>query len=95
MPSNTTITLTASVWTQITAGDVTALRVQNQGGYEVRLKATVGAVAPTDSAGSLILQPYGVISADYVLADLWPGVSGANRVYALCDSPVSVSVSHV
>lgn len=94
MPSNTTITLTASVWTQITAGDVTALRVQNQGGYEVRLKATVGAVPPTDSAGALILQPYAAISADYALSSIWPGVAGANRVYALCDAPVSVSVSH-
>lgn len=94
MPSNTTINLPAGIWTQITAGDVTALRVQNQGCYAVSLKATVGDVAPTNSAGSLTLQPYAAISADYALSSIWPGVPGANRIYALSVLAGSVSVSH-
>lgn len=94
MPSNTTITVAAGVWTQITAGDVTALRVQNQGGWEVALKATVGAVPPTDHAGDFKLAGLSAVAANYLLADVWPGVPGANRVYAWAAQPVNLSVSH-
>lgn len=94
MPQNTNIALTAGVWGQLTNADVTALRVQNLNGYEIKIKATVGAVAPTDATGAITILPYGAIAADLTLAQLFPGVAGANRVYAFADIPAIVSVSH-
>lgn len=94
MPQNTNIALTAGVWGQLTNADVTALRVQNLNGYEIKIKATVGAVAPTSDAGAIVLAAGQAIAADLTLAQLFPGVSGANRVYAFSDAPALVSVSH-
>ena len=94
MPSNTTISLPPKTWTQITTADVIALRVQNQSGYDIRLMATAGAVAPASSAGSIMLRPYEALAADLSLSYLWPGVAGANRVYAICETGAEVSVSH-
>ena len=95
MPQNTNIALTAGTWGLLTNSDVTALRVQNLNGYEIKIAATVGAVAPTNAAGAITLLPYAAIAADLTLAQLFPGVSGANRVYAFSDAPALVSVSHV
>lgn len=94
MPQNADVSLTQGVWAQLTNADVTALRVQNLNGYHVHIKATVGANAPTTLAGSIILPPFGAIATDLTLAQLFPGVTGANRVYAFCLNAGLVSVSH-
>ena len=94
MPQNATVTVPAGTWTQITNANVTALRVQNLNGFPIKIKATAGAVAPTDAAGAITLLPHAAIAADLTLAQLFPGVSGANRVYAFSDAPALVSVSH-
>ena len=91
MARNANIPLDPSVWTQITNADVTALRVQSLSGCTIRLMATAGAVAPTDDEGALTLMPNAILASDLTLADLWPGVAGANRVYAKGAGDVSVS----
>ena len=95
MPQNTNVAIPARTWTQITNADVSALRVQNINGYSIKIMGTVGAVAPTTDAGALVLAAGQAIAADLTLAQLFPGVSGANRVYAFSDAPALVSVSHV
>ena len=94
MPQNTTVAVPARTWTQLTNADVSAIRVQNLNGYPIKIMGTVGAVAPTSDAGALVLAAGQAIAADLTLAQLFPGVSGANRVYAFSDAPALVSVSH-
>lgn len=91
--ANTDIAITTE-WTLLTTGDVTALRVQNLGNT-VLLKATSGATAPTDDAGAIRLDAGDALAANLTLADVWPGVSGGNRVYARALGATSlVSVSY-
>ena len=42
MARNETLTLASGQWTQLTNGDVTALRVENQGTWHVYLQAAAG-----------------------------------------------------
>lgn len=93
MPQNANVAVPAKTWTQITNGNITGLRVQQQGPGAVLLQATVGAVAPSDAAGSYRLtedEPAALLT----LANIWPGVVGANRVYAWSEMATTVSVSH-
>ena len=81
-------------WVQLTAGDVTEIRVQNPSPYPVLLQVTSGATAPVSAQGAVTLRS-GYAFADE-LAVWWPGVAGAARVWArtLGRMPVVVSVSH-
>lgn len=94
MAQNDNITLTAGTWTLLTNGDVTALRVQNLGSGAVYIKARVGTGALSSIGGAICLDSMMAIGADQSLADLFPGVSGANRVYGYSDAGGVVSVSH-
>lgn len=94
MAQNTTIKLESSVWTLLTDANVTALRVKMQSGDRLLLKATVGATAPTTSAGAIALDPLQILPADVVITSIWPGVIGANRVYGYIATGGTVSVSH-
>ena len=91
---DTTITLTAGQWTLLTSTDVTAVSLQNQTGYTIEIKATVGAVAPTARNGARHIRPYKGLTSDLLLSQVWPGVVGANRVYGYCDCAANVAVSH-
>lgn len=99
MARNTNVTLTAGAWTQLTAGDISAITFQNVSnapagaGYEIVVKATVGANAPNSVDGAI---RYDVGEGERVvaLADLFPGISGANRVYAWAAHDGVVMVSH-
>ena len=94
MAQNTTVTLTARTWTQVTNSDANAVRVANLGTEPIWVMATVGAVAPTSFAGGLPLLTGQVMAADLSLAQLFPGVAGANRVYVYSPYASQVSVSH-
>lgn len=93
MARNATVTLTAGAWTQLTAGDVTNITFQNLSGVDILLIGTVGATAPTNSSGAI---RYGAEQGERnaAIADLFPGVSGATRLYAYCALTGSVMVSH-
>lgn len=93
--ADTTMTLTAGDWTLLTTNDVSAISLQNQGGLTVELKATAGTTAPTNRDGARHIRPYMGVAADLTLSQIWPGVSGAKRVWAYCDGAVNVAVSYV
>ena len=93
MPQNTTVNIPANTWTQITDANVTALTFQNISGNFVRVKGTVGATAPSDLAGSLRYNP-GQGERNVALTDLFPGISGVNRLYVFADSGAQVVVSN-
>jgi len=98
MAQNTNINIAADTWTLLTDSDVTNITFQVLGGNFIYLKATVGATAPTDTTGSIIYD-FREGEANAALADLFPGVSGANRVYAYpgneAGGAARVMVSHV
>lgn len=93
MAQNTTINIPAATWTQITDGNVTAMTFQNISGNFVLVKGTVGATAPTTLPGSLRYNP-GQGERNVALADLFPGISGVNRLYVFADSGAQVVVSN-
>lgn len=93
MAQNTTISLTAGAWTQLTDANVPSITFQNVGSNHIVIKATVGAVAPTNATGSIRYNP-GQGERNVLLSDLFPGVIGANRVYAYSDAITPVVVSH-
>ena len=94
MPQNTNIQVPAGVWTMLTNQNVSSVSVQNIAGYVVKLQATSGVSAPTGILGAIDLVPNGIFTAQYLLSDIWPGVSGANRVWAWSDIAAAVRVSH-
>jgi len=93
MAQNTTINIAAATWTQLTDANVTSITFQNISGHYVLVKGTVGAVAPTDLSGAVRYNP-GQGERNVALTDLFPGVSGANRVYAWSQDGAQVVVSH-
>lgn len=93
MAQNTTINTTANAWVQLTDANVPAITFQNVGSNHILIKATVGAVTPTSTAGSIRYNP-GQGERNTLLSDLFPGLSGANRVYAYATEIVPVVVSH-
>lgn len=92
MPRNTTINVPANTWTELTSANVTALTFQTSDSH-LRVKGTIGAVAPTDSLGAIL---YGGFSGERntPVIDLWPGLTGVNRVWAYSQTPTGVMVSH-
>jgi hypothetical protein len=75
----------------LTSSNVTSCRVQNVSGYYMLIQATVGATPPTSFAGAIQLAPG---QGEYlVLADAYPGVAGANRLYAF--SPTTGATASV
>ena len=96
MPRQTTVTCTEGVWTQLTDADVTAMTFTvTDPGAVVMVLATAGAVAPTDTDGAIPYR-YGEGERNVDLADLFPGVTSANRVYALSTTGnARVVASHV
>lgn len=95
MPQNTTITVPKWTWTLLTDADVTAVTFLNNGGSTLLLQGTVGATAPTTLAGALVYGPGQGETSSVTMAVLFPGVSGANRLYAQGrDDSTSVTVSH-
>lgn len=93
MPQNTTINTTANAWVQLTDANIATITFQNVGSNHILIKATVGAVAPTSTDGAIRYNP-GQGERNGALTDLFPGVAGANRVYAYATEVVPVVVSH-
>lgn len=97
---NTDITLTADTWVELTASDVTAVRIQNFSRFMVAVQATTG-VAPSGATqadkvkGAIRMLGNDGMAADLTLALTFGGVTGAVRVWAYCvGQTVDVSVSH-
>lgn len=97
MAQNTHISLPSGTWTLLTDSDVTAITFQNVSQNYIWIKGTVGASAPTNISGA-IRYDFSEGEANIDLTDLFPGVAGANRVYALAGDEAggtgAVMVSH-
>lgn len=93
MAQNTTIQLSANTWTQLTNADVSAITFQNISSYHVFVKATADTTAPTSVSGAISYNP-GQGERNTLISDLFPGIAGADRLWAFCDQAVSVFVSH-
>lgn len=89
-----TVTLPPKTWTQITTSNATKIVFQNQneGASPLFVKATVGEVAPTSIDGSWMY--LGTKGELLVIADWFPDVSGANRVYVYSETGGRVAVAH-
>lgn len=93
MAQNTTITVPARTWTQLTDADITAITFQNIGSSHVLIKATTDATAPTNFSGAIRYNP-GQGERNVALSDLFPGLAGRDRVWAYAEDATPVVVSH-
>ena len=93
MPQNTTIHIPGGAWVPLTDADVTAITFQNVGINFVFIQATTDTTAPTTIAGSIRYNP-GQGERNVAMSDLFPGVSGGDRLWAYAGQPTDVFVSH-
>ncbi len=84
--------ISPNTWTEITTADVASLTVQNVGVSTVIIKGTTGA-APANEDGALHLPTYAIL-VNETLADLFPGQTGAVRVWAKSTGTGRLVVSH-
>lgn len=93
MAQTTTIKTQPKTWTLLTDSDVSKITFQNTGRYEIFIKATESAVAPTDKLGALSYLA-GIGERNVLLTDLFPGITTPARVYAICNENGDVAVGH-
>ena len=94
MTQSNTITLTPGAWTQLTDGDTTNITFQNLSGVDIQVMGTAGATPPSDADGAFTYA-HQEGEKNVAITDLFLGVSGANRLYALGEGgSVNVVVSH-
>jgi len=79
-------------WVELTEANVANVTIQNVGYSSVFVQATTGS-APTTTAGS-IEYPGAAKETNVGLSDLFPGVIGANRLWAYAPASTEVFVSH-
>jgi len=94
MARNDNVEIPRAVWTQLTNANASAIRVQSVSATEMMLQATNGVTAPSTLLGVIVLAGGNVLAADLTIAQLWPGVAGANRVWAFANTATVASVSH-
>jgi hypothetical protein len=80
-------------WVQLTEGDATAVTFQNVGYNTVYVKATVSISPPTDTEGALEF-PQASQAVFYSLAEMFPGIAGAKRLWAYAPFETLVAISH-
>jgi hypothetical protein len=98
MPQNTSIAVNSSAWSQLTDANVTEITFQLIRGGAIYVQGTNGAAAPNASSVTVGLRyEPGQGESRTALADLFPGVTGVNRVWARsaeADKAAEVFVSH-
>lgn len=94
MPQHTNKPVGPNNWAQLTDADVTAITFQNVSAMPITVTATVGGTPPAADAGGLTYSA-GEGESNRSLAELFPGVPGANRVWARSSNGTQqVFVSH-
>ena len=94
MAQATTVTLTPGDWTQLTNANATNVTFQNLSGVIIQIKATAGATPPSDATGALSYA-HNQGERNVAITDLFLGVSGANRLYALgVGGNIKVAIQH-
>jgi len=80
-------------WVELTDAEVSSVTFQNVGERAVYVKGTAGSDAPADFDGILEFPPGSQVVSN-LLADLFPGIVGVNRLWAYANGLTTVSVSH-
>lgn len=95
MPQNTTYSLVEDTYTLLTDADATAVTISNNSENEpVYLVPTIDTNPPASLDGSIVLKA-GDRIVNTNLADLFPGVTGVDRLWAFAHGPAaSVMISH-
>lgn len=93
MPQQNTISVPAEAWTLLTDADVTNVTFLVRSNAPVYIMATNGVGAPSGLTGAI---PYhsGQGERNVAVADLFPGVTSANRLYAWCARGANVVIGH-
>lgn len=85
MAINTRVSCPHGVWTQLTNADSTtdvSVMLAGDPAVPVSLQATVGATPPTDAVGPFELLRRGDGWSEGTIVSKFPGVAGANRLWA-------------
>lgn len=90
--TNTSVAVATATWTEITTADSTSVTFQNQTRAGLWVKATTGS-APSDLLGAIFYGP-GEGEANRAIADMFPGVTSANRVWVYAEDGGRVMISH-
>lgn len=94
MAQNTHVAVPANAWTELTDADITTATIQNLGSDYIWLAVSTSATAPTSTAGAIKLLPATIIPSTFTLIQLWPGVTGGDRLFAYSPTPCLVMISH-
>jgi hypothetical protein len=95
MPArNADVTCASRVWTELTDGDTAALSFSKKGKSPLIFMATTGAQPSASSRDGI--EVHGRENGRIVFADAFPGVTGADRLFAFNPGldPAVVFVSH-
>lgn len=93
MPANTTIEIPADSWVMLTSSDIVRITFQNVSDNFLFIKGTADTTAPTTTSGAIRYNP-GQGEVNVFLSDLFPGIASCDRIWAYCDEPARVLVSH-
>lgn len=92
--TNTTVSVPANTWTQLTTADASAITFQNLSSYDILVTATTDATTPTAQSVVLRYGP-GEGETNLTIANKWLGLTAPDRVWAYCSNQAaSVFVSH-
>lgn len=95
MPQQATYRVPKWTWTLLTDADATTVTFQNSGGSTMLVEATNGTTAPTNTLGAYAYGPGQGENSAVTLAVLFPGVTGANRLWAYGrDDTTTAEISH-
>ena len=95
MPQNASKIVARWTWVQLTDADSTAITFINTGGSTMLVKATTDGTAPTSIDGSIPYGPGQGEKAPVTIAELFPGITGADRLWAWGrDDTTTAMVSH-
>ena len=90
---NADVAVPSKTWTRITDGDITsAITIQSRYHYDILLKPTTDTSAPSNASGAFLYRP---ASGELrTLSELFPGLSGADNLWAWCTEATVVTISH-
>lgn len=80
-------------WVELTENATDFITFQNVGYSQVFVKATATSAEPSDVNGALEFPP-AAQAVSYLIAEMFPGVGGANRLWAYAPFETLVSVNH-
>lgn len=93
MAENTTVIIPAATWTLLTSADMNRVTFQNVGSNVALIKATTDATPPANTDGAYKYKPESGEIGTF-LTDMFPGIAGADRVWAYSESGTSIVVSY-